>query len=191
MKYTGNNTDVAIEGKGFFEVQLPNGTTALTRDGEFQINSHGQLVTKESFPVLGASGPIQMNRDNSGPISISAHRRRQPGLRAAREAQSDGREQAETAHANQRQLFYRQEPQSAYAAEHGERARGLSGRVQHLRRGRDGQLDDGHAGFRGQPACHSNPGRPTEPHHQRSRQTHHNLCCAHYIQRRPGWSPSS
>ncbi len=50
---------------------MPNGTTALTRDGEFQINSHGQLVTKESFPVLGASGPIQMNRENSGPISIS------------------------------------------------------------------------------------------------------------------------
>jgi len=63
---------VAIEGKGFFEVQLPNGQTGLTRDGEFQINSQGQLVTKESFPVLGVSGPIQLGRDHSGPISIAS-----------------------------------------------------------------------------------------------------------------------
>src|SRR5208283_1961840 len=48
LKYTGANTDLAIEGNGFLEVQLPNGTTALTRDGEFELNSHGQLVTKES-----------------------------------------------------------------------------------------------------------------------------------------------
>jgi flagellar basal-body rod protein FlgF len=72
LKYTGNSTDVALEGKGFFEVQLPNGTTALTRDGEFQINSRNQLVTKESYPVLGVSGPIQLGRDHSGPLSISS-----------------------------------------------------------------------------------------------------------------------
>jgi flagellar basal-body rod protein FlgG len=72
MKYTGSGTDVAIEGNGFFEVQLPNGMTGLTRDGEFEINAAGQLVTKESYPVLGASGPIQLGRDHSGPLSISA-----------------------------------------------------------------------------------------------------------------------
>jgi flagellar basal-body rod protein FlgG len=77
LKYTGNGSDVAIEGKGFFEVQLPNGATALTRDGEFQINSRGQLVTKESYPVLGViapgvTGPIQLGRDHSGPLSISS-----------------------------------------------------------------------------------------------------------------------
>jgi flagellar basal-body rod protein FlgF len=75
MKYTENGTDVAIEGKGFFNVQLPDGRTGLTRDGEFQVNSKGQLVTKESFPVLGTSqgvtGPIQFSPDHSGPISIS------------------------------------------------------------------------------------------------------------------------
>ena len=47
IQYTGNKTDVAIEGSGFFEIQLPNGKPALTRDGEFQINSQGYLVTKE------------------------------------------------------------------------------------------------------------------------------------------------
>jgi flagellar basal-body rod protein FlgG len=72
LKYTGDSTDVAIEGKGFFEVQLPNGTTALTRDGEFQLDSKGQLVTKESYPVLGVTGPILLNRNISGPLSISS-----------------------------------------------------------------------------------------------------------------------
>jgi flagellar basal-body rod protein FlgG len=72
LKYTGNNTDVAIEGKGFFEVQLPNGVTGLTRDGEFRVNSQNQLVTKESYPVMGASGAIQLSRDASGPLSISS-----------------------------------------------------------------------------------------------------------------------
>jgi len=72
LKYTGNNTDVAIEGKGFFEVQLPNGVTGLTRDGEFRVNSQNQLVTKESYPVLGASGTIQLSRESSGPLSISS-----------------------------------------------------------------------------------------------------------------------
>jgi flagellar basal body rod protein FlgG len=77
LKYTGNGTDVAIEGNGFFEVKLPNGMTGLTRDGEFQINSHGQLVTKESYPVLGivpgGTAPIQLSPDHSGPLSVSTH----------------------------------------------------------------------------------------------------------------------
>ena len=72
LRNTGNGNDVAIEGKGFFEVQLPNGQTGLTRDGEFQVNSKGQLVTKESFPVLGVAGPIQLSPDLSGPLSITS-----------------------------------------------------------------------------------------------------------------------
>jgi flagellar basal-body rod protein FlgG len=77
LKYTGNGSDVAIEGNGFFEARLPSGATGLTRDGEFQVNSHGQLVTKESYPVLGVNAlgvrvPIQLNSDHSGPLSISS-----------------------------------------------------------------------------------------------------------------------
>ncbi len=72
LKSTGNETDVAIEGKGFFSVRLPTGQKALTRDGEFQISSAGQLVTRESYPVLGANGaPIQLTR-GGGAISISS-----------------------------------------------------------------------------------------------------------------------
>jgi len=72
LRATGVDKDVAIEGRGFFETQLPNGATAYTRDGEFQINSTGQLITKQGYLVLGESGPIQLDRNNPGPLSISA-----------------------------------------------------------------------------------------------------------------------
>jgi len=71
-RYTGVNTDVAIDGAGFFEIQLANGATGYTRDGEFQVNAQGQLVTKQGFLVQGENGPIQMDRSISGPISIAA-----------------------------------------------------------------------------------------------------------------------
>jgi flagellar basal body rod protein FlgG len=71
MRSTGVPTDAAIEGKGFFEVQLPGGTTGYTRDGEFQVNSNCQLTTKEGYPVLGQGGPIQLNTADPTPVSIS------------------------------------------------------------------------------------------------------------------------
>lgn len=71
FKQTGVNTDVAIEGRGFFQVQMPNGSTAFTRDGEFHLNSSGQLTTKQGFPVLGDSGPVQLDLSLGGTISIS------------------------------------------------------------------------------------------------------------------------
>jgi flagellar basal-body rod protein FlgG len=72
LKFTGAKTDTAIEGPGFFEVQLPNGATGYTRDGEFQINAQSQLVTKSGYPVLSSTGPVQLDPNNSNPISISA-----------------------------------------------------------------------------------------------------------------------
>src|SRR5690242_11018382 len=41
LKFTGDKSDVAIEGKGFFEVRLPNGSIAYTRDGELSVNAQG------------------------------------------------------------------------------------------------------------------------------------------------------
>jgi flagellar basal-body rod protein FlgG len=64
-------TDLAIEGRGFFEVQLPNGARAYTRDGEFHVNAQGQLVTKQGYPVEGTSGPIQIDPTNAAPVSVS------------------------------------------------------------------------------------------------------------------------
>ena len=45
LQQTGNSFDLAIQGNGFFQVQLPDGTLAYTRDGAFQVNSEGTLVT--------------------------------------------------------------------------------------------------------------------------------------------------
>ena len=42
---TGNAFDMAIEGRGFFEVLMPDGSQAFTRDGSFQVDAQGQLVT--------------------------------------------------------------------------------------------------------------------------------------------------
>ena len=54
---TKNPLDVSIDGKGLFVVQTPAGER-YTRDGGFQINNQGQLVTAGGNPVLGTSGPI-------------------------------------------------------------------------------------------------------------------------------------
>jgi flagellar basal-body rod protein FlgG len=71
IKRTDVNTDFAIEGSGFFEVQLPNGNTAYTRDGEFKINSQGQLVTKQGYLVMGEGGPIQLDSNHSTAINVA------------------------------------------------------------------------------------------------------------------------
>src|ERR1700758_1350539 len=54
LQQTGNSKDVAINGNGFFQVQMPDGTTAYTRDGSFQTNAQGQLVTSSGYPVQPA-----------------------------------------------------------------------------------------------------------------------------------------
>lgn len=48
---TGNGLDVAISGRGFLQVALPDGTLAYTRDGSLQLNSQGQLVTSSGYAV--------------------------------------------------------------------------------------------------------------------------------------------
>lgn len=53
LQQTGNTLDVAINGQGFFQVQMPDGTTAYTRDGSIQIDSAGTLVTSNGYPILG------------------------------------------------------------------------------------------------------------------------------------------
>jgi flagellar basal-body rod protein FlgG len=52
MVLTGNSTDLAIGGDGFFQVQMPDGTTSYTRDGSFKISAEGTLVTSDGFIVL-------------------------------------------------------------------------------------------------------------------------------------------
>jgi flagellar basal-body rod protein FlgG len=51
LQQSANNLDVAVLGNGFFEVQMPDGTTGYTRDGSFQVNAQGQLVTNNGYTV--------------------------------------------------------------------------------------------------------------------------------------------
>ncbi|HEX6832346.1 MAG TPA: flagellar basal-body rod protein FlgG [Rudaea sp.] len=51
LQQTGNALDVAVNGRGFFQVLMPDGSTAYTRDGSFQLNAQGQLVTNAGYAV--------------------------------------------------------------------------------------------------------------------------------------------
>ena len=54
LTQTGNTLDLAIQGAGFFQVLMPDGTTSYTRDGSFQQNNQGQVVTASGYPVQPA-----------------------------------------------------------------------------------------------------------------------------------------
>ncbi len=54
LQQTGNAKDVAIQGNGFFQVLMPDGTTAYSRDGSFQSDANGQLVTSSGYAVQPA-----------------------------------------------------------------------------------------------------------------------------------------
>lgn len=51
LQQTGNNKDLAIQGTGFFQILMPDGTLSYTRDGSFQVNSEGLVVTASGYPV--------------------------------------------------------------------------------------------------------------------------------------------
>lgn len=54
VSQTGNELDFAIEGPGFFQVELPNGDTAYTRSGAMKQDGTGRLVTSEGYPIIPA-----------------------------------------------------------------------------------------------------------------------------------------
>ncbi|MDC9580689.1 flagellar basal-body rod protein FlgG [Xenorhabdus sp. PR6a] len=64
---TSKKMDVAIKGLGFFQIQMPDGTTGYTRDGSFQKDQNGQLVTAGGFQVV----PAIIIPDNALSISIA------------------------------------------------------------------------------------------------------------------------
>src|SRR6202165_5009967 len=51
---TGNDLDIAIRGEGFFKIQMPDGTYAYSRDGSFQMDAQGRIVTSQGNPVQPA-----------------------------------------------------------------------------------------------------------------------------------------
>jgi flagellar basal-body rod protein FlgG len=53
LSQTGNALDVAIQGQGFFQVTMPDGTIAYTRNGAFQLDAEGKLVTHDGYALAG------------------------------------------------------------------------------------------------------------------------------------------
>jgi flagellar basal-body rod protein FlgG len=65
---TGNDLDIAVRGEGFFKVQMPDGTFTYTRDGSFQMDAQGRIVTLQGNPVQ----PTITIPQNSSGIAINA-----------------------------------------------------------------------------------------------------------------------
>lgn len=51
MIQTGNPLDLVIEGDGFFQIEMPDGTTAYSRDGSFKLNQEGIIMTADGYPL--------------------------------------------------------------------------------------------------------------------------------------------
>lgn len=81
LTQTGNSLDLAINGNGFFQVLMPDGTLAYSRDGSFQIDSQGQLVTASGYPVQPAitlpANVLSVSVGTDGTVSVT-----QPGTAA-------------------------------------------------------------------------------------------------------------
>ncbi len=73
---TGNGLDLAINGNGFFQIQLPDGTTGYSRDGSLQLNSQGQIVTASGYIVSPGvtipSGSLTVTISRDGIVSAQA-----------------------------------------------------------------------------------------------------------------------
>jgi len=76
VQTTDNALDVMIDGRGFFEVQMPDGTTSYTRNGQFALNSEGTIVTSGAgYPVLPEiqipEGAQSISISGDGQVSVT------------------------------------------------------------------------------------------------------------------------
>lgn len=75
LEATDNSSDVAINGQGFFQVLLPDGTQAYTRSGAFQVNQNGQLVTAAGYEIQPTinipSNAIKMTVARDGVVNVT------------------------------------------------------------------------------------------------------------------------
>ncbi len=83
LQQTGNALDLAINGRGFFQILMPDGTTAYTRDGAFQVDNTGQVVTSSGYPLqpsitipadalsvtIGADGTVSVTQPGSTAVN--------------------------------------------------------------------------------------------------------------------------
>lgn len=82
LEQTGNSLDLAINGTGYFQILLPSGTLAYTRDGSFQISPQGQLVTALGNlmqpPVTIPKGAQSITIGQDGTVSVTQQNQSQP-----------------------------------------------------------------------------------------------------------------
>jgi flagellar basal-body rod protein FlgG len=75
LQQTSNPLDIAINGGGFFQVAMPDGTTAYTRDGSFHVDSQGQLVTSSGFQLQPAvtipANALSVTVSRDGIVSVT------------------------------------------------------------------------------------------------------------------------
>lgn len=64
LQETGRSLDVALNGKGWFAVQTPDGKEAYTRAGRFEVSPNGELLTERGLQVMGEAGPIALPPDS-------------------------------------------------------------------------------------------------------------------------------
>jgi flagellar basal-body rod protein FlgG len=71
---TNNPLDIAVQGRGFLQVTMPDGTVAYTRDGSFHLNSDGQIVTNSGYPIEPAltvpASAQSITIGNDGTVSV-------------------------------------------------------------------------------------------------------------------------
>ncbi|KAA0889760.1 flagellar basal-body rod protein FlgG [Oryzomonas rubra] len=75
LTQTGNDLDMAIEGDGFFQIQMPDGTTAYSRAGAFKKDSTGRIVTSDGYPLLPEivipTNATKISVGNDGTVSVN------------------------------------------------------------------------------------------------------------------------
>ncbi len=75
LQQTSNSLDVAINGQGFLQVSMPDGTTSYTRDGSLHLDAQGQIVTSNGFPVSPAitipSNATKINIGQDGIVTVN------------------------------------------------------------------------------------------------------------------------
>jgi len=92
LKETTNPFDLAMEDKGFFAIQTPQGER-YTRNGAFVLGKEGYIETKDGFPVLGEHGPIQVKANNfsvdeAGRVWVNEEFQNDPGRLVSMEENS-------------------------------------------------------------------------------------------------------
>jgi flagellar basal-body rod protein FlgG len=74
LKETSNNLDVAITGNGLFQIELPDGTIAYSRDGSFTVDGNGDLVNSDGYRLIPQitipEGAVSINISPDGIVSI-------------------------------------------------------------------------------------------------------------------------